>query len=156
MKKKIILFLLPLIMQCELSMAQSQLTHVVVWLNDGSKTVYLLQDRPVVSLSETELKIKTSTVSASCPLKMFQRITYSDDVNTGISDIVSKAFEYDGDNLAFVDCNDKTTVYIYTLDGKLILQKKIKENSNIVSLNSLHSGVYIVKVNGSTFKILKK
>lgn len=63
MKKKIILFLLPLIMQCELSMAQSQLTHVVVWLNDGSKTVYLLQDRPVVSLSETELKIKTSTVS---------------------------------------------------------------------------------------------
>ena len=47
-----------------------------------------------------------------------------------------------------------STLKIYDLNGKLILLKQIKSKTYI-DLSFLKAGVYIVKINGKNYKLLK-
>ncbi len=49
----------------------------------------------------------------------------------------------------------KTTLDIYTIAGKKVLSKVITSNKQFVDINNLQSGIYIVKVGGTTTKIVK-
>ena len=45
---------------------------------------------------------------------------------------------------------------IYNMAGMKILQKSIQKGKNQVDVSSLSKGVYILKINDSTFKVMKK
>ncbi len=48
-----------------------------------------------------------------------------------------------------------TVVSVYTLQGKLQLQRKVQADEYI-SAGSLPSGIYLIRVEGTTFKVVKK
>ena len=65
--------------------------------------------------------------------------------------------KYDGENLFFPSLKSNSIVSIYTIRGVIILKKIIQEDGEYVfSLSSLKEGIYLVNVNGITFKIEKK
>jgi hypothetical protein len=51
---------------------------------------------------------------------------------------------------------ENTTVHIYRIDGKLILQADVSANNNSIDVSKLQSGLYLLKINNVTFKLIKQ
>jgi hypothetical protein len=132
---------------------------LVVWTNDGVQTAYALSKRPVLRFTDTEMLITGEGIEATYPLDQFKRYTYESSDFTGIRDLNNeKGYgTVSGDYLLFPSLTAHSTVSIYALSGRLILQKAIKVDGEYAfPLASLPVGVYVVKVNGLTYKIAKQ
>lgn len=132
---------------------------LVVWTNDGGKTAYALSNRPVLRFTDTEMLITGESIEATYPLDQFVRYTYESSDFTGIRDLTTEEGygTVSGDYLLFPSLKANSTVSIYALSGRLILQKTIKADGEYAfPLASLPTGVYVVKVNGLTYKITKQ
>ena len=136
----------------------SQITELVVLSKDGSKTTLLLNDRPVVTFSATDLNIKSAKIELSYPIDDFQNITYGNgNDGSGLSEIsedINGTITNNGEYLSFDGLPLGTNVCVYSLNG--LLEKRITGNSDRISLGAFPAGTYIVKANGLTCKIMKK
>lgn len=132
---------------------------LVVWAKDGSKVAFALSKRPKVTFSGTDLMITGKDFEAVYPLDNMARFTYEMVDITVIKDIKTDnfVFKFAGESLIFPALKANNTVSIYTLSGTLVFNKTV-QNAGEYSfpLSSLNAGVYIVNVNGLTYKIAKR
>lgn len=133
-------------------------TNLIVCAKDGTKTKYALTEKPVITFSKTNLIVSTKSVNVSYSLDDFSHFTYESRDITSVENILeSSSFNFSGDKLLFTDLNIDTSVSIYNLDGVLLISKLLAKNNNYaISLSDLQSGAYVVKVNKSTYKIIKR
>lgn len=48
-------------------------------------------------------------------------------------------------------------LFLYKIDGSLVFKKRIsKDSDTTISLSSIESGIYVLQINGTAFKIIKK
>ncbi|MEG0696730.1 MAG: T9SS type A sorting domain-containing protein, partial [Algoriella sp.] len=59
-------------------------------------------------------------------------------------------------NILFVEVKEAAKAEIYTITGTKITEKTLQKGKNQLEVSDLQKGVYIIKVNNSTFKIIKK
>lgn len=77
-------------------------------------------------------------------------------VTTGIQNVQNdQPFKLEDETLFFKDLPENSQVGIYTTDGKAVVSRQCSGDASL-SLNSLPSGMYIVKINNESYKILKK
>lgn len=155
--KKLLLLLL-LLPICLSTMAEEYKTHLVVWAKDQSKVAYALDDEPKITFTETELVIESKTFKVSYPLEDMDRFTYESQ-SSGIKDLQTekKTFQIEGESLIFPSLKANSSVALYSLNGTLILKKTIKEAGEYsFPLSNLMTGVYMVSVNGITYKVMKR
>ena len=92
-------------------------------------------------------------------LDNFARYTYSDQEPTVIKDIRTDEAKarFEGESLIFPSLKANNTISVYTLNGVQIIKKTVHEDGEYAfPLSALRKGVYLVNVNGLTYKIAKK
>ena len=144
---------------CLATMAEENKTHLIVWAKDGTKVAYALAEQPKITFTETDLVITSNGVEVNYTLENMARFTYESNDNTAITNLQTdeSPFKLNGESLLFPSLKANTTVSIYSLDGTLVFKKTIRQNGEYaLPLSNLIAGVYMVNVNGLTYKIMKK
>lgn len=108
---------------------------------DGSKFSYGFTENPIVTYEGNTLKVSTETVSIEFPLTNLDKLSFEDEL-TKI-------------DLLHIE-GKRSDILIYNQNG--VLLKRIQNNNGIseTSISELPKGVYIIKKEYTTFKILKR
>jgi hypothetical protein len=92
-------------------------------------------------------------------LSSIWKLTYSRRDDSGIQDIVEDVdgMNYQDNAIIFPALKAGSTIAVYAVNGMLVINKSINTDGEYtLPLSSLSQGVYVVNVNGKTFKIVKK
>ena len=137
------------------------------------------------ALPDKELVIKNSNGAASYAIKNLRRITFNDGamlvdmkdgstfswntdwvncVTFGESEpgqgaaidavALSASFEVK-DNMLFVDCNASSRVQLCMCDGKVVYDG-VCTGKTCLDMNSLPAGMYVLRLDGCTYKIINR
>lgn len=142
-----------------LASAQEPKSFLVVWSKDGTKVAYALTEKPKITFTETDLVITAEGVDVNYPLENMSRFTYEANDDTAIRDLKTDdvSFKLDGESLLFLDLSPNSTVSLNALNGNVIFSKTVQTAGEYAfPLSNLNAGVYLVTVNGLTYKIVKK
>ena len=134
-------------------------TNLVVWAKDGSKVAYALADEPKVTFTETNFVISSKGIEVNYAIDKMARFTYETNEQTAIRNIKTgnTSFGPDGESLLFPSLKANSTLTIYSANGNIVFKKMIREEGEYaLPLSNLSKGIYIVDVNGLTYKIMKK
>lgn len=138
------------------TMADDQVLQV--WLSDGQVQTIKLDEQPVTKYADGNLVITTTRTSITYPLEQVRKYTYTTQAD-GITNTKSIGVTYsaDGETLTFSNLKPQTDIAVYNVSGQL-LRKQTSSGSGdaIVSCSHMPVGVYVVKVNGATYKISKR
>lgn len=157
MKSKLLLFLL--LGFSIFAWAENNPTNLVVWAKDGTKVAYALAEKPKVTFTETDLVITSNGIEVNYNLENMARFTYEDNTATAITNLQTNEspFKLTGESLLFPALKENSTVSVYSLNGTLVFKKTVRQNGEYAfPLSNLNAGVYMVNVNGLTYKIVKK
>ena len=135
-------------------------TNLVVWKKDGNKVAFALTEKPKVTFNENSLMINTTTVSVSYDLEDMAKFTYEDSGEEGIRNIENdkeSSFKFDGEMLLFPSLKAGSKVAIHNLGGVLVFARTIEAAGDYsFPISHLDKGVYVVSVDGLTYRIVKR
>lgn len=157
MKAKLLALLLSF--TCLSTMADEPKTQLVVWAKDGMQVAYALAEKPKVTFTETDLVITANGVEVNYSLENMARLTYEDNTTTAITNLQTGkvSVKLDGESLLFPALKANSIVSLYSLNGTLVFNKTIRtEGDYSFLLSGMNAGVYVVTVNGLTYKIVKR
>jgi len=156
MKRKILFLLLPLISL--MAMANEPITKLVIWAKDGTKVAYALVEKPKITFTEREMVVNTNNIEVNYDLESLLRFTYGNEVTTNITDLKSDdTFRFRDEALVFPALSANSTISVYSLNGSLVFKKTVPTAGEYAfPLSNLNAGMYLVKVNGLTYKIIKR
>ena len=130
-------------------------TTLVIELNDGTTQNYLSDDMPKVSFEEEYICVKSDLIETRFEINNVARFYF--EINTDDIDKVNEqefSFYYDGNN---VIVNGKAcTICIYDINGTLYYNGQTKDGYNSIDISDYNPGLYIVKANNQSIKIIKK
>ena len=139
----------------------------------------------VAALPDKELVISASDATSSCAIKGIRRITFQDGVmfvdmkdgsacswntdwincvtmgeyehgeETTVAGVALSAFFEVKDNILLVDCSVSTTVQLCTCDGKVVYDG-VCAGKTCLDMNSLPTGMYVLRLDGCTYKIINR
>ena len=156
MKKLLVLLLLFFSI---MAMAEEVKTKLIIWSKTGDRVAYALAEEPKLTFAETDLVITTESVEVSYSLDDVKRLTYEAGDCTAIRDIETDkvSFRVNGESLVFPSLKPNSTVSLYLLNGTSLFRKTVQTAGEYsFQISNLNAGVYIVKVNGITYKFVKK
>lgn len=155
--KKLVLLVLSLLPLASLSYGQSNQSALIVNHKDGTQTRVELSTRPNVTFQNDSVNIASTSVTLKYAVADVARFTY-ENVGSGILSTKNDAtYRMDGDNLYFTGIATADKISLYTAEGKLLPVKLLSSASGFcLSISGLPSGIYLLKVNGRTAKIVKK
>ena len=134
---------------------------LVVLTKDGAKTEFLLGDKPKVLFEGKNLRITSTKADVTYALADILRFTYTNTNPTGINEIAEMddptEVSYQDGTLMLSQLKEGAVVGVYSLDGKLVQHLRAGHRGTYrLSLSSLPKGVYIVKADTITYKIMKR
>ena len=134
---------------------------LVVLTKDGGKTEFVLSEKPKVLFEGKSLRITSSKADVTYALSDILRFTYENTDPTGINQLAETEdpteVNYQDGTLVLSQLKEGTVVGVYSLDGKKVQQLRASHKGTYrLSLLSLPKGVYIVKADTITYKIMKR
>lgn len=135
----------------------SEAWSLQIWQKDGNVQSISFTDEPVTTFSDGNLVVTTITTTITMPLEQVSKYTFITDTD-GIADIKTEnvTISQDGESITFDNLKPGTEITIHNASGMLIQQQKVEQGTTTVSVAHLQTGVYIVKANGITYKIMKR
>ncbi|MBQ5627596.1 MAG: T9SS type A sorting domain-containing protein [Bacteroidaceae bacterium] len=152
MKK--LLFIISFIAMATVATAQ----HMVVEMTDSNNQVVKLESLRQITFNGTTVNIEqTDGTKSSTSMGNIGRIYFGDlssiaDINAQSGNLV----EYLSADEITINSEAGSTVAIYGLTGVQLLTRRIDTQGEAVSIAGLPQGIYIVKANGRTTKIIKR
>lgn len=135
-------------------------TKLIVSFKDGNKIAYILDKKPKLTFSNSNLVVAIDDINVDYPLEGILQWSYED------NDVTTITNRYQSDDISFCYSKDKivimahkkeSTFLLSSINGVLVFQTRIKaEEQFVFPLSKLNSGVYIVTVNGISNKITKR
>ena len=148
MKKKTFFLFLWLILP---QVLLAKVNILVVHQTNGTKTMFLLDDAPVITYSGNMLILKTATKEASMPVASVKNVTFEDDssIPTRINEAAITA-----DGILFLQLAAGSEVRVYTVDGRAVSTLKA-DSSGVAALDlsALPKGVLIIRTPDTTIKV---
>lgn len=130
---------------------------LVIHRTDGTTTVFALDEQPVTSFTRDDLVITTSTDSYSYPLTNIQRFTYENATTVNSIRHTGILVAQRGGYLVVSGLQAGQIVTLYGIDGRQMATAQAYGSAPVsIPLSHLPGGVYVVKADCVTFKILKK
>lgn len=117
-----------------------------VTLNDGNIRTFTLAEKPVVTFGATDMKITAPGAEVTYPRADVRNITFVDNSILSVADRLTENYYYDGTEFR---CDD-SDITVYDMNGRPVLTGRDR-----VSTASLPKGIYIIKANNTTIKIIK-
>ena len=151
--------LLLLLLCCMPFLAWSEPTIIAVWNADGTQnSSFALSDEPIVSFPSGKMIITVKGTDTSFEFSKISKLTYTSPTGiSGVKDESGKPFEMTGNTLLFPAGNKDAKVVIVSANGMLVTEKTVKAGETLsIPLSKFAAGVYAVKVNDTTYKIVKK
>lgn len=153
-------FLLLMLLTVSYSAMQAdQVQTLIVQLKNGSQTAFFLKDKPQVTFDGPNLKVTSTAGDTSFALSDVLRFTYAKKDPTGVDERVTDptGVDFQGDVLVISQLKANGSVGIYALDGKLLRQLTAPHAGTYrLNLSELPSGLYLVKADNVTYKIMKR
>lgn len=132
--------------------------HMVVEMADSNNQVVKLESLRQITFNGTTVNIEqTDGTKSSASMGNIGRIYFGDhssiaDINTQSGNLV----EYISNDEIAIHSEAGSTVVIYGLTGVQLLTRRIDTQGEAISIAGLPQGIYIVKANGRTTKIIKR
>ena len=137
---------------------EGTVTSLILLLKDGTTQTFELATQPVITVAGTELKILANNADVSIPLTDVVRYTFQKRT-TGIDEVDTnqEVIDYKDGVLTLSGLEAGTPISLYTIDGRLLQAHTVADDGTYrQSLASLRQGVYVVKVNHKSYKIMKR
>ena len=134
--------------------------HLVIEMNDTKKHSYSLEDNPVISFNNDILVIKTDKIELSYQISDIAKYYFTKE-DTGISDVNGDVnnihFNYTNTDFLLIEgIASEDNVNVYEINGRTCHVDIIRNNNSVtVELKPLPQGVYLVKVNNHSFKLIR-
>lgn len=149
---------LRLVMDAKAQTAYS--TSLIVKGKDGSETEFRLSKFPKVTIAKPNIIIKAEGTEIVFALSETDRIYYKkhDKEETDIDEMQkddTNPFSFHGDEINLRNLPDGSLMEVYTINGRRLRSYRVSGSATF-SLASLPAGVYVIKVNKSTYKISKR
>ena len=132
--------------------------HMVVEMTDSNSQVMKLEDLKQITFNGTTVNIEqTNGTKSSASMGSIERIYFADlssiaDINSQDENLVT----YISTDEIAINCNGGSLVAIYSLTGAQLLIRRLDAQGEAISIAGLPQGIYIVKANGRTTKIIKR
>jgi hypothetical protein len=142
----------------------SEVNYLLVWSQDESVLGYYgLEENPVVTYDNGYLNVSTENkgIVAEFVSSQVMKFTLGDneDIATQLKEqlLNSSYLKKDGNVLVFSSFKSGSSVMVVSLDGKVMTSETIDSEGNLVlPISHYPSGVYVVKTESITCKIIKK
>lgn len=133
---------------------------VVVQYTTNQEQAFILNDQGKIFFSGNNLVInqsngQTRTIAISDIRKLYFQTNLS--INNDIS-FDNSIILYPNpatDNIKLSNIKNHSLICIYSMDGKLLINQ-FSSSDQSINVGSLKKGLYIVKVNNKTFKLIKQ
>ena len=140
---------------------EPSLYNLIMWAKDGSKiATYALVERPKVTFNENRFGVECKGVEIEYyELGELARFTYEKDSETAVRNVLmdNPTFKMNRESILFSSLKDNSTISIYSINGSLVLRKTLQQAGEYtLPISKLTAGVYMINVDGSTYKIVKK
>lgn len=123
---------------------------------NGEQISYSLNDIKKITFDAENMFLNMADEEvAVLPFTTLTKMTFSDPTGLTVVDGGRNKLEINGGTLN-VDMQSEGIVVLYDASGKTVQSAKVKSGKNAIDLGSLQKGVYIIKVNGDTQKIMNK
>ena len=141
------------------AVADETINSLVVWAKDGTKVAYALADKPKVTFTETEMVITSNGIEVNYALENMSRFTYENSATTGITNLNNgeTPLKLDKEFLLFPSLKANSTVSVCSANGTLVFKQTVRKDGDYsFPISNLNAGIYMVNVNGLTYKIMKR
>ena len=134
--------------------------HLVIETNNSKKHSYSLEDNPVISFNNDILVIKTDKIELSYPISDIAKYYFTKE-DTGISsvngDVNNIHFNYTNTDFLLIEgIAEEDNVNVYEINGRTCHVNIVRNSNSItIELKTLPKGIYLVKVNNHSFKLIR-
>ena len=134
--------------------------HLVIETNNSKKHSYSLEDNPVISFNNDILVIKTDKIELSYPISDIAKYYFTKE-DTGISsvngDVNNIHFNYTNTDFLLIEgIASEDNVNVYEINGRTCYVNIVRNSNSItIELKTLPKGIYLVKVNNHSFKLIR-
>lgn len=153
-------------MKKPLLLAAIALTHMASWaapfntlnvhLVDGSTVDIILTDELSLKFDETNLVVTGIDADVSMPKDKVVKFTHSlSESGIDIPGPDNGMMRIDGDCIYFSNLPDRSFIDVHSLNGVRVFSERAGGN-HVLKLDDFVTGVYIVSVNGVSYKISVK
>ena len=138
---------------------------VIFLLRSGKKVSFTFAEKPVITLSDTNLSVSVCGVECvNYSYADVQSVVVADDVVSAVDNVVGNdksqhvVFSYSASTLNVSDLAANESIALYTIDGKLMLRERADADGKAaMNLSSLQQGIYVVRTqSGISYKFFKK
>ena len=133
--------------------------YFVASLNDGSVLSIPFSERPVLTCQGTDLLLTTTKMEMELPQGSVKEFTLEKkDEVTGVEENqLHGEMQRQGDYFLFSNCKEGSEIRVFDRSGRLVVTDRVDANGQgRISLHGQPNGIYIVKSESITCKILKK
>ncbi len=131
---------------------------LIIHLKDGTRTAVLLDELPVATFSEGRLKVSSSDLSLELPRADVSRFVYAYVDPSGLTIHtmgIPNSSLIDG-VLSLSGLQPDSVVRLYFDNGRLLDETAVPSDGRVsISLAAYPSGVYMLQVDGLTYKFTK-
>ena len=156
MKQKFYTMLLLLGMAITAHAAEKQWCLVVE--STGGETIAIaLGQKPVIATQAQGYKLTYGENTAEFTWGELKKLTLQETEPTGIKDVRSQSFQLTPGEIAVSGAQAGSQAKVFNAAGRQVLSVPVADDGSVtLSTANLPAGIYIIKTNKSTFKIVKK
>ncbi len=138
--------------------------HIFVWHYDGSYDAFSFSEHPIITCDGRTVKVVTSVTEIEFAETDVHKYTFSDSEEPFITEIGSVSddslqprMEYKNDRVWIQGCIPGSVLQVFTMDGRTCGTRKVSINGRVeFNFSGLPIGIYILKTETITYKIIKK
>lgn len=131
---------------------------IIIATLDGATMEYLIDKDTKVTIEKPNLIIETEGVVLNYELEKMSQVRYGKMfMPTGIGRTKAETppFKWEDETIFFNHLLENTLIEVFTADGKQVMNQQCSGDAQL-SLKQFPTGVYLIKMNQTTYKILKK
>ena len=145
---------------CFVMSAQANPMQFSIYTFDGNISTYKLDDNPKIEIKENQLIIFNKSIEVSFVFSNLQKLVYQSSLSNidAVQNIEQQPVLFLEDNyIKILPLQKVAQISIYDMNGMLIDTKELEANQHhLISISDLTQGLYIISLNNTTYKILKK
>ena len=143
-----------------LSVPMFSQTTLTIHQKDGQQFSFGFDDQPTITYTDNVLVLKTTNTEVQYPLESLLKITFND-AETAVKPVLkagkTPALVLDSYAVYISGAKAGVEVTVYGADGKSVNSCKTNQDGNVsFSIADLTDGVYVIKSENLSIKVLKK
>ena len=140
------------------SHATENADRLILHYANGKSVEILLSEMPFITFDADEMQLVTTSATIKCPLADLSDYTFEGE-SMGLDNAVIPEFSFsqDGDNLIVISPEGMPKIKLYDIQGiEMSPAVRYVDGAARISMEDYAPGMYIILINGHSYKIVKK